>query len=297
MCSSFKEFVTRDDSVLDESSDWSEDYYGSIQETHQYIPLLSDSEDIGNSINNGIVRYRRKNKRPRILSTSTDEEDSNLENLVSDEMLPMLLWSKKNFKPIIHEFNDQNSGVKGNLTPESTPLDAFQLFLSEELVSYIAEETNNYFKFMFENTTPKAHSRVNSWKDTSICEMYGFLAIMMLMPRVKKLTLNECWSTDQFIKINIFRKIMGRDRYMILLQMLHFNNNSASCDDPLIKIRPIIGALKNSFRLSFYPYKDLCIDESLMLYKGRCYFKQFIPSKRSRFGIKSFVLCDCTTMY
>ena len=32
-----------------------------------------------------------------------------------------------------------------------------------------------------------------------------------------------------------------------------------------------------------------------MLYKGRLTFKQYIPSKRSRFGIKLFVLCDCKT--
>nr|XP_012145432.1 PREDICTED: piggyBac transposable element-derived protein 4-like [Megachile rotundata] len=79
--------------------------------------------------------------------------------------------------------------------------------------------------------------------------------------------------------------------------MLHFNNNNVQSDDPLIKIRPIIDTLKNSFSQSFYPYKDLCIDESLMLFKGWCYFKQFIPSKRCRFGIKSFILCDCTTNY
>jgi hypothetical protein len=34
-----------------------------------------------------------------------------------------------------------------------------------------------------------------------------------------------------------------------------------------------------------------------MLFKGRVYFKQFIPSKKSRFGIKSSVLCDCKTNY
>ncbi|XP_026673061.1 piggyBac transposable element-derived protein 4 [Ceratina calcarata] len=127
--------------------------------------------------------------------------------------------------------------------------------------------------------------------------MYGFLAITMLMPRVKKLTVKEYWSTDDMLKTNIFQRTMARDRYMILLQMLHFNDNNIQSDDPLIKIRPIIDTLKNSFSQSFYPYKHLCIDESLMLFKGRCYFKQFIPSKRSRFGIKSFILCDCTTNY
>ncbi|KAM7294400.1 uncharacterized protein ISCGN_023906 [Ixodes scapularis] len=40
---------------------------------------------------------------------------------------------------------------------------------------------------------------------------------------------------------------------------------------------------------------DLCIDESLLLFKGRLAFKQYIPSKRSRFGLKSFVLCNVKT--
>lgn len=46
-----------------------------------------------------------------------------------------------------------------------------------------------------------------------------------------------------------------------------------------------------------YPFQDLCIDESLLLWKGRLSFKQFIPSERSRFGIKLFEACDCETGY
>ena len=37
---------------------------------------------------------------------------------------------------------------------------------------------------------------------------------------------------------------------------------------------------------------DICIDESLLMWKGRLSWKQYIPSKRSRFGIKFFVLCE-----
>lgn len=51
------------------------------------------------------------------------------------------------------------------------------------------------------------------------------------------------------------------------------------------------------FNDTFHPFQDLCIDESLMLYKGRLSFKQYIPSKRNRFGIKSYMLCDCKTGY
>ena len=43
------------------------------------------------------------------------------------------------------------------------------------------------------------------------------------------------------------------------------------------------------------PGEFLCIDESLMPYKGRLSFKQYVPSKRARFGVKFYVLVDCGT--
>ncbi|KAJ8946215.1 hypothetical protein NQ318_013026 [Aromia moschata] len=48
---------------------------------------------------------------------------------------------------------------------------------------------------------------------------------------------------------------------------------------------------------SLYPFQNLVIDESSMLFKGRISFRQYIPSKRHRFGIKCFVLVDCETGY
>lgn len=55
--------------------------------------------------------------------------------------------------------------------------------------------------------------------------------------------------------------------------------------------------LKKKFGEYMYPYMNICIDESLLLFKGRLSFRQYIPSKASRFGIKFFVMCDCATGY
>ena len=41
----------------------------------------------------------------------------------------------------------------------------------------------------------------------------------------------------------------------------------------------------------FSPGKDVSIDESLVLFKGRLSFQQYIKSKRARFGIKLYQLC------
>lgn len=73
---------------------------------------------------------------------------------------------------------------------------------------------------------------------------------------------------------------MARDRCMILLQMLHFNDNNVQTDDPLIKIRPIIDIPKNSFSQSFYPYKDLCIDAKDLLMLSSAHESKMIESGR-----------------
>lgn len=53
--------------------------------------------------------------------------------------------------------------------------------------------------------------------------------------------------------------------------------------------------LQNCFKVVMKPFKDLCINKSTIPWKGRLNFKKFIPSKRHRFRIKLFVLCDIET--
>ncbi|XP_063974309.1 LOW QUALITY PROTEIN: piggyBac transposable element-derived protein 4-like [Diachasmimorpha longicaudata] len=90
---------------------------------------------------------------------------------------------------------------------------------------------------------------------------------------------------------------MYRDRYLVLLKMLHFEDDNQNSSDRMKKIITVSSRLQKSFKNSFYPFQNLCIDESFLLYKGRLSFKQYIPAKRSRFGIKTYVLCDCKTSY
>ena len=67
--------------------------------------------------------------------------------------------------------------------------------------------------------------------------------------------------------------------------------------DRLWKIRPAFDFLVDRFSSIFMPGKNLSMDESLLLSKGRLFFKQYIPKKRNRFGIKLFLLCNCETRY
>ncbi|KAG8236323.1 hypothetical protein J437_LFUL018599 [Ladona fulva] len=55
--------------------------------------------------------------------------------------------------------------------------------------------------------------------------------------------------------------------------------------------------LEDKFSKLYTPERDLTVDESLLLYKGRLGWRQYIPQKRARFGIKTFLLCESNSGY
>ena len=96
---------------------------------------------------------------------------------------------------------------------------------------------------------------------------------------------------------------MLRDRYLQILHFLHFvhNNNAPDHADPdrdeLWKIRPFLNALLPRFTAVYAPSQNLSLDETLIKFKGQVQFRQFLPLKRSGFGIKGFVVADSATAY
>ena len=126
--------------------------------------------------------------------------------------------------------------------------------------------------------------------------MLTFLGLLMLMGIVYKPRLTMYWSRDNIMATPIFNQVMRRDRFLLLLRFLHFADNSqyntADPDrDKLYKLRNVINMIKESCRTVYSPGKSLSLDESLVLFKGRLSFKQYINTKRARFGIKLYQLC------
>lgn len=65
----------------------------------------------------------------------------------------------------------------------------------------------------------------------------------------------------------------------------HFSNG------PLKKIEPIFKVLMNNFQLAYVLYEQLSLDESLLLHRGRLFFRQYMRLKKARCSIKFFELC------
>lgn len=62
--------------------------------------------------------------------------------------------------------------------------------------------------------------------------------------------------------------------------------------DKLYKIRPFIDGLKTKFKQYYSPTKEQSVDESMVKFKGRSSFKQYLPNKPIKRGYKIWVRAD-----
>ncbi|KAJ8938230.1 hypothetical protein NQ314_011559 [Rhamnusium bicolor] len=159
------------------------------------------------------------------------------------------VWSGNDLKSEIHKFKSDNSGCspESGLGKNSTEIGCFQKFFGEDIVQYIAEQTNLYYVFLPSQDIPDK-SRLHRWKDTDFEEISSFVAINLLMSQVKKHSINSYWTNNIKISTPIFHQIMPRNRFLLLLRCLHFvdNRKDAPQDDKLWKIRKIVDHLKKT---------------------------------------------------
>ncbi|KAF9421441.1 hypothetical protein HW555_002656 [Spodoptera exigua] len=104
---------------------------------------------------------------------------------------PPIQWTRQPFGIETPFFDDFGSGISPslNLTSSSNELAVFEKFVDEE-----------------------NHSRLQTWKDVTVPEMYIFLAITMLMTRNSRLTIEEHWSTNPLLNSPIYTTLMSRNR-------------------------------------------------------------------------------------
>lgn len=207
------------------------------------------------------------------------------------------------FTPNVPVFDRTTAGITEDfpvVDEEAPEVDYFQAFFSQDLLDHVCTETNRYqvYDSVHNPDTTPGTSKMRGWTPVTVPEMYVFLALTMLTCHVKKHVLKDYWSHDDLIETPLFSKFMPRDRYTAILRYLHFaDNDFPSAVDRLWKVRHVLSFLTEKFKMYFVPFQNVVIDESLVLFRGRVVFRQYIPSKRHRYGIKFFVLCDCETGY
>lgn len=140
-----------------------------------------------------------------------------------------------------------------------------------------------------------AATKVNKeWQLANNNDIHSYLGIQLLHVQGINVLPSErdCWSTNSSLGVKQVQDIMSRTRYLKINQYLHFNDSSKAKPrghaqhDKLFHIRPLINKPTDTFASAYAPNRENAIDEALIKFKGCLAFKQYMPVKPAKRGIK-----------
>ena len=235
-------------------------------------------------------------------SSETHSDDSD-QTFGSNPTVPDPTWHSRGSARSRFPFNG-NPGLKVNVQDTEDPISFFELYFDDALINLIVQQTNLYAQQVIaeKDGRLKKRSRMKEWKETDADEIKLYLAMLLLQGIVRKPKKTLYFSKKSSLNTPFFRRIFSCDRFLLLSKFLHFTNNDdtedvSSVPQKLVKLWPVLQHIKNKFSSVYVPEEHVSIDESLMLWKGRLSWKQYIPSKRARYGIKSYEICESSTGY
>ena len=156
----------------------------------------SGSDDIGNS--------------------STSPNQSSTANLTWS-------WMQNELDPQSFPFLS-SSGNLINLDENSSALDIFHSFVTPALLANIKRETNLYAIQHPETSSSRRHDLPFNF--TTSEKLKVFLACSTMMGVVRLPDILLYWDTDGMTEVLFFWKTMLRDRYIKIMQNLHFQDKS-----------------------------------------------------------------------
>ena len=124
------------------------------------------------------------------------------------------------------------------------------------------------------------------------------------MGLIRKVSIEEYWNTRNSSQSTPwFRCMFSRNRYQNILKFLYLVDKKKipkgndSSYKPSLRFKPLIDFVNSKFLHYYNPRRELSVDESLIGTKGKTSMLQYIPSKRSRFGVKFWMLIESVTGY
>lgn len=169
--------------------------------------------------------------------------------------------------------------------------DAFSLFLDDTMINIILNNTNLH----------AIQTHGEKWKVTDAVEIRAFIGLLLNAGINKQgiISYNEFW--NPLFGSAIFRACMSRDRFAAILRHIRFDDPSTRsarrARDKFAAIREIWDHMNKNLLKHYIPGENLTIDEQLVPFRGRVSFRQYIPSKPDKYGMKIFWICDSTTSY
>ena len=172
-----------------------------------------------------------------------------------------------------------------------TPLEVFQLFFTNVILSSIVQQTK-LFAFQKGN-------------DMEFCieELMAFIGLNVAMGMLHLPQVKDYWSTSKILSTPWFPSVMSRDRFLKILKFLHLVDSTLQKKkgeegyDPLFKVRFLVDHLAAVYPQYYFPSRYLSIDEMMVGTRCRVVFLQYLPKKPTKFGIKVWINSEAKSGY
>ena len=266
--------------MSDAESSGAEDFLGFDQET----------------IQNAKNRYNRGLEQGSDIEFSdtsdvSDDSDADDDGEVTIGEAPPKQWTKQLTSIKVEAFANV-SGPTTILPEASKEIDFFHLLFTPDLYQEIADETNRYA------ASKIVQSPDPLWRPTNAEEIRAYIAIQIIMAIVYCPDDSLYFTSDELYRATSISERITRDRYRKLNQYFHVcdNTNNPRSGQPghdkLSHVRPLIDYLKDKFATEYLPHKEVTVDEAMISYTGRLGFKQYMPLKPTKRGVKVWVRAD-----
>ncbi|XP_019219113.1 piggyBac transposable element-derived protein 4 [Oreochromis niloticus] len=208
-------------------------------------------------------------------------------------------WNSKSGKIIWSPTNSETLRyvpAPTNITPGPThyaaarirdPASSFSLFLTDEIVLHTVAMTNLH-----------GGREVADWREMDCDEFRAYVGLLILAGVYRSRNESSLSLWGEKYGRDIFRATMSHKRFHQIGGALRFDDKlSRPREDKLAAFRKVWDLWTHRLELLFSPDRDICVDEQLVPYRGRCNFKQYIPGKPAKYGLKVWAVCDVKTSY
>lgn len=265
--------------------------------TDQVLDQLSDSEDSSESdIDPGVLTTDESD------SAESEEEDSAEEEQPHGDgrgqAQEKTTWSDTLKDPDITAFTEP-TGPLHDLAPDANPIDYFHLFIPPDMFQVMADQTNLYAQ----QCQAKNGKTDKYWKPVTIDDIRKYLYMNIMFGVHWMPDYRLYWNKDNLLRVSAFADVFGRQRFEKIHQYFHLSDNSSMPArgedgfDPLYKIRPLLDIVRNACSAVYKPNREISVDEAMIKYKGRVGFRQFMPAKPIKYGIKVWCCAEAGTGY
>lgn len=165
----------------------------------------------------------------------------------------------------------------------------FELFLTESIETIVINMTNLEGKRIYKD----------NWKEVTQTDIKAYVGLLILagVYRSKNESTSSLWDAES--GRTIFRATMSLQKFPMLSRVIRIDNRDTRPgrrqQDKLAAIREVWDKWVQRLPFIYNPSPNVTVDERLVAFRRPCPFKQYMPSKPSKYGIKIWASCDART--